>query len=120
MCALYVVTAGKGGILFFFMGLAPSSTSCAPLSSPPVPGTGDVLRLGDRLDGRGVPDSLAGINERTPVGRRIIKFNSPGELAKRVTERSRGTIKMRKSVGNLIGRDGGRRDLRAAWRATED
>lgn len=78
-------------------------------------GEGDL-----RLDGNGVPDSRRGINISSAVGKSKINESMPGEVAKRVIERMSGATSNSHSAGNTRDFEGGKRDLRAEYKAIED
>lgn len=81
------------------------------------------MRLGEgglRLDGKGVPSSRRGISINSAVGKSKINESVPGEFAKSVIERSRGATSSNHSAGNARDFEGGKRDLRAEYRAIED
>jgi hypothetical protein len=76
-------------------------------------GAGEVGRLWPRFDGSGVPDSLGGRRNKTPVGINIMSSRNPGVVAKIVTDKSRGTTRSRYSIKRLIVRFGGKRVRKA-------
>ena len=72
------------------------------------------------MDGRGVPDSLRGTSINSAVGKSKTNESVPGEFAKSVIERRSGATSNSHSVGNTRDFEGGKRDLRAEYRAIED
>ena len=92
MCARYVVSAGSGEMV----------RTCARegLGSREGLGEREDARLGASEDGRKVPDSRGGRRYNRIVGivRRIVSH--PGESAKMVTERRRGSMRRHASVVN--------------------
>lgn len=104
MCPRYVVNAANGGTV---VGTAVPFS--ALLLSFGLSGLGEVGRLWPRLDGSGVPDSLGGSSDRTPVGMSKMRSRKPGEFENNVTDRRRGTTRSRYSTGKLVVRFGGRR-----------
>lgn len=73
-----------------------------------------------KLDGKGVPDSRRGTINSRAVGKSRISESTPGELAKRVIERRSGATSNSHSAGNTKDFEGGKRDLRAEYKAIED
>ena len=81
------------------------------------------MRLGEgdlKLDGKGVPDSRRGTSINSTVGKSRINESTPGEFAKNVIERRSGATSNSHSAGNARDFDGGKRDLRAEYKAMED
>ena len=80
-------------------------------------------RLGEgglKLDGKGVPDSRRGISINSAVGKSNINESVPGESAKSVIERRSGATSNSHSAGKTRDFVGGKRDLRAEYKAIED
>ena len=73
-------------------------------------GLGGVRGLSD---GSGDPDSLQGIRQRRPVGKRRRIESSMGLVAKSVMDKRSGRTRMSHDVGKWIGLDGGKRVMRA-------
>lgn len=81
------------------------------------------MRLGEgdlKLDGNGVPDSRRGTINKRAVGKSKIRESIPGEFAKSVIERRSGATNSSHSAGNIKDFEGGKRDLRAEYKAIED
>jgi hypothetical protein len=73
-----------------------------------------------RLDGKGVPDSRRGTIINSAVGKSKTRESIPGEFAKSVIERRSGATSNSHSAGNTKDFVGGKRDLRAEYKAMED
>lgn len=98
------------------MGLAEGTPR--PASRAAVCGSLEVSRVGEfgRLKvaiGRVAPDSRGGSNNKMAVGNSRMSDNIPGVFAKSVTDRRRGTARIRNSAEKLICLCGGRRERRA-------
>lgn len=73
-----------------------------------------------KLDGKGVPDSRRGTINKRMVGKSKTSESIPGEFAKSVIERRSGATSNSHSAGNIKDFEGGKRDLRAEYKAIED
>lgn len=73
-----------------------------------------------KLDGKGVPDSRRGTSINSAVGKSKMNESVPGEFAKSVIERRSGATSNSHSAGNARDFEGGKRDLRAEYKAMED
>jgi hypothetical protein len=78
-------------------------------------GEGDL-----KLDGKGVPDSRRGTSINNAVGKSKTSESVPEEPAKSVIERRSGATSNSHSAGNTRDFVGGKRDLRAEYKAIED
>lgn len=101
MWALYVVSAGRGGITDGLVVLVGDGVVRVTIGE-------DGLERSP-LEGRGVPSSRAGIRSKRPVGKMRIKARWPGLSANNVMESRRGKMRMSHSVQKRVDLEAGRR-----------